>query len=199
MSFINEVINKSFNLKSKLVDCIIAMARNSCYFNQLDESYPCMEPVNGDPKSAYCSTCRITISIKNKGKFDIEQHINSQKHQNNSKVTTAQKVFRYFHKVKSTHSPEDLQRARIEATWCFHNVKHSQSFRSMDCTSGLLKKFVDPKLSCAQTKTKAVITNVIAKWIDEVIETELRECNVTVLACDASNHKAIKLLPVLSR
>lgn len=104
----------------------------------------------------------------------------------------------FFHKKNST-TTESLRLARIELTWIFHNVRHNHSFRSMDCTSKLLKKFYDPKLSCARTKTEAVVTNVLRKWVDETISQEINACSVVVVASDASNHNATKLLPVVLR
>lgn len=90
--------------------------------------------------------------------------------------------------------------AAIEITWVYHNVYHNHSFRSMDCTSKLLKKFLDPKFSCARTKTRAGIANVIAKWMDEMVMKEIEAINVGVIASDTSNlHGDHKILPVLFR
>lgn len=65
--------------------------------------------------------------------------------------------------------------------------------------SKLLKKFLNPKFSCARTKVKAGIQNVIAVWIDGIIKAEISTVSFGVISCDASNHGAIKLLPVLFR
>lgn len=64
--------------KLKIIEAVgNIMARNPCIFNEkLDEAYPCMEPVPGKRSHAYCSTCKEEISLKNKGKKDIEQHCN---------------------------------------------------------------------------------------------------------------------------
>lgn len=187
--------------KSKLKCCtnfVFKMARNSCFFNdKLKAEYVCMEPVNGKPNSTYCNVCKEEFSIKNKGRFDIEQHLKTQRHRNNSKLTTKDKLFHYFHKKGDTE--EDYKLARMEITWIYHNVMHNHSFRSMDCTSKLLKKFVDPKISCARTKTQAAVTNVISTWTDDMLLKELETCHFVIIACDASNHNAIKLLPVLLR
>ncbi len=157
--------------------------------------YPYMDLVPGKSTLAYCTVCKEQLSVANKGKFDIEQHLNSQKHKSKSKLTVKEKLTHFFHKEKD---PEKINFARIEIVWCYHNVRHNQSFRSVDCTSKLLKKFVNPKLSCTRTNTEYAVTNVIVKLTDDQILCKLTKCNV-VVSSDASNHKAIKLLPILIR
>jgi hypothetical protein len=41
-----------------------------------------------------------------------------------------------------------------EGTFAFHTVQHHQSFKPMDCSSGLIKKFFEPKFTCSRTKWK---------------------------------------------
>lgn len=174
------------------------MARGTCHFSEkFVEQFTWIEPVPDDNTKAKCSICKVTFSIKNKGKFDVEQHASSEKHKTAASVGIKSKITGFFHKKKIDN--DDLRIARMEMTWCYHNIQHNHSFRSMDCTSKLLKKFVSAKFSCARTKTKCAIQNVLAKFADEAVMKELAEANFVVVACDASNHNAIKLLPVLIR
>ncbi len=59
-------------------------------------AYPCMEPVPGKSTLAYCTVCKEQPSVANKGKFDIEQHLNSQKHKSKSKLTVKEKLTQFF-------------------------------------------------------------------------------------------------------
>jgi hypothetical protein len=43
----------------------------------------------------------------------------------------------------------DMAIALQEGTFEFHTVQHHQSFKSMDCSSGLIKKFFEPKFTCS--------------------------------------------------
>jgi hypothetical protein len=174
------------------------MSRGSCRFSEkFVEEYNFIEPVPDDDTKAKCTRCNVLFSIKNKGKHDIEQHVSSTKHIQASKLKISEKVTNFFHKKKADN--EDLRIAQIEITWCYHNVRHNHSFRSMDCTSQLLKKFISPKFSCARTKTACGIQHVIAKFIDAQMIREISSVNFVVIACDASNHGSTKLLPVLLR
>ncbi len=192
--YYNTLKLKIFTFIDNLHRAVRTIARNSCIFSEkLDQAYPRMEPVPGKSMLAYCIVCKEQLSVANKDKFDIEQHLNLQKHKSKSKLTMKEKLTHFLHKKKD---PEKINFTRIEIVWCYHNVRHNQSFRSMNCTSKLLKKFVNPKLSCARTKTECAVTNVIAKLTDDQIFHELTKCNV-VVSSDVSNHKAIKLLPIL--
>jgi hypothetical protein len=173
------------------------MSRGQCTFGNLNETYNFVQRVPDRDHEAYCTICKRTFSIKNKGKYDVQQHALTEKHKKASSLTVKDKILSYFH--KAVPNSESLKLAKQEITWCYHNVAHGHSFVSMDCTSKLMKKFVDPKFSCARTKTKAAITNVISKWSDEVVQTELSKSDYVVISCDASNHGSIKLLPVLIR
>jgi hypothetical protein len=48
-----------------------------------------------------------------------------------------------------------------EGTFVFHTVQHHQSYKSMDCSSGLIKKFFEPKFTCSRTK-EAIIKRGIS-------------------------------------
>lgn len=95
----------------------------------------------------------------------------------------------------------DNKNSAVDATLAFHLVKHHQSFKSMDCTSPLLKKlFSDSelarKLACARTKSEAIINNVIAPYTIEVLLQNLQDVFLG-LSTDASNHNADKIFPII--
>ena len=94
------------------------------------------------------------------------------------------------------------QVAAAECTIAYHTLKHHFSYRSNDCTSTLFSKLfpdssIVKKYSYARTETEAIINNVLAPYCVENVLSELKEHNIECVATDGSNHKAIKLFPVL--
>lgn len=94
---------------------------------------------------------------------------------------------------------KDYALAIQEGTFSYHTVVHNQSFRSMDCTSSLLKKFLDKKFSCSRTKCEALVSNVFAPWANSELENEINQAEFVSLSIDTSNHGDMKLLPILIR
>uniref|UniRef100_A0A8C2HNR2 HAT C-terminal dimerisation domain-containing protein n=1 Tax=Cyprinus carpio TaxID=7962 RepID=A0A8C2HNR2_CYPCA len=68
-----------------------------------------------------------------------------------------------------------------------------------DCTAKLIKKLYDPKFSSARTKSEAIICNVLCPLSEEEVQHDLDKCSFVTLTVEASNHKDIKLFPVLVR
>lgn len=86
-----------------------------------------------------------------------------------------------------------------EGTWAYHVCKHNQSFSSMDCTSGLLRKMYDSKFTCGATKTQAIIINVLFPYVISLIKNQLNAANFVTVMIDSSNHKDLKIVPLLVR
>ena len=89
-----------------------------------------------------------------------------------------------------------------EAAWSFHTVKHHNSYRSMDCTSALLKKTLPDsdtakKFSCARTKTEAIVDSVLAPHSVEVAHEALKYIPYCGVSTDGSNHGAVKIFPII--
>jgi hypothetical protein len=70
-----------------------------------------------------------------------------------------QKVTSYF--TKKTIADEDKHIAAEEGFFAFHTIKHNYSFRSMDCTSSVIRNLHVQKFSCGRTKCEAIV-NVLA-------------------------------------
>lgn len=174
------------------------MSRGKCKFlDSFEETYVFAKRVKEDPYKFFCHVCNTTVSIINKGKFDIEQHANSQKHKQRSSVSIKQKLESFFRRKDLTL--EEAKLTLIELTWSYHTVKHDHSFRDMDCTSNLLKKTCDRKITCARTKSECLVNNVICSWSEDRLKKSLQKASFIVLSCDASNHKNIKLFPIVVR
>jgi hypothetical protein len=86
-----------------------------------------------------------------------------------------------------------------EGTFTFHTVQHHQSVKSMDCSSGLIKKFTEPKFTCSRTKVEAIIKHVISPWAYEEVTEEIKTTSFVTVLIDESNHGHVKLLPILIR
>ncbi|KAK8758592.1 hypothetical protein V5799_003777 [Amblyomma americanum] len=69
----------------------------------------------------------------------------------------------------------------------------------MDCTSKLVQKLFSEKFSCARTKAEAIALNVLAPSAEEELKTDLQEAKFVSVFCDASNHKDLKVLPIMVR
>jgi hypothetical protein len=65
--------------------------------------------------------------------------------------------------------------AADEATFVYHVCMHNQSFRSLDCTSKIVRKVYDKKFTCSQKKTQAIIVNVLAPYAMAVFRNELEK------------------------
>jgi len=83
--------------------------------------------------------------------------------------------------------------------FAFHSIVHNHSFRSMDFTANLIKKLHEKKFSFVRNKCESIILNVLAPFaIDQIID-ELKAVNFATIMIDTSNHKNLKLVPILIR
>jgi hypothetical protein len=94
--------------------------------------------------SAFCSLCQTSFTVASGGKTSVSEHLATKRHKsavvtqsNNTKVST------FFKSI--VPDKNDMAVALQEGTFAFHTVQNHQSFRSMDCSSGLIKKFFEPK------------------------------------------------------
>lgn len=79
-------------------------------------------------------------------------------------------------------------------------VNHNQSFHSMQCTSEIIRVVCDQKgFSCSETKASAIVSGVFEPMILAQIKQELEEAHFVSISTDASNHKEIKMFPVIIR
>jgi hypothetical protein len=122
---------------------------------------------------------------------------------------------KYF--VKS-NSKLDESLCGAEGTLAFRTVAHHNSFKSMDCTSKLLREMfndseVAKRISSACTKTESIVNSVLAPHaVQEVIKSlqGIPFCGVSTdasiygckylrmqVSTDASNHGAVKIFPIL--
>lgn len=147
-----------------------------------------------------CPLCKSTFSIANKGKHDLEQHLNSEKRKKTIRASSSSGKVSSFYEPKFSKLSQQI--AAAEGTRAFHTVRHHFSFRSCDCSHKLLK-FIIPdskiakSISSARTKTEAIVVNVLAPLSVEMVMEELKTVDFISISTDASNHGDKKLFPVL--
>lgn len=82
----------------------------------------------------------------------------------------------------------------------YHLIKHNQSFNSMKCTSQIIREVYGEKnFSCSATKATAIVAGVFEPMIIDQIKNELERVSYITMSTDASNHKDLKMFPVLLR
>lgn len=95
---------------------------------------------------------------------------------------------------------DSLLVAAKEGAQVYHMVRHNQSFNSMDCTSQLLRSaHGESQFTCSAAKAGAIVTGVFEPMIRAQIENELNTVRFVCISTDASNHKAIKMYPIIVR
>lgn len=94
----------------------------------------------------------------------------------------------------------DLSVAAKEGMQAYHMIQHNESFDSMKCTSKIIREVYGEKdFSCSATKATAIITGVFEPMILDQIQSELEKACFVTISTDASNHKEIKMFPILLR
>lgn len=109
------------------------------------------------------------------------------------------KIYVFFLSIEQ-QTNENLLMAAKEAAFVYHMARHNESFRSMTCTSNMIRVVCDQKnFSCSKTKASAIVSNVFEPMIIAEIKNELNEADFVSISTDASNHKDIKMFPVIIR
>lgn len=172
-------------------------SKKRCKFTDiLKAKYPSFREGRNE-QEVKCTICDSFVSIGYKGAVDIDKHINTEKHKKQNGLCASTSKLDSFVSKQSKD-----KNSAVDATLAFHVVKHHQSYKSMDCTSPLLKKlFSDSELArnlaCARTKSEAIITNVIAPYSVETLLLKLQDIIFLGLSTDASNHNADKIFPII--
>ncbi|CAG9840103.1 unnamed protein product [Diabrotica balteata] len=99
---------------------------------------------------------------------------------------------------KENLSSENMLIAAKEGTFAYHKIKHLQSFRSLDCTSKLIVSMFEAKFAAARTKTEGIVKNVLAQEAQSQLEIDLRKANFVSITIDSSNHREIKVVPLMT-
>jgi 2-oxoglutarate dehydrogenase complex dehydrogenase (E1) component-like enzyme len=142
-----------------------------------------------------CSICKSQFSTQHGGRSDILQHIKKRKHAIAAETkSSTKKLTSYF--TKETITDECKHIAAEGGLFAFHTIKHS--FRSMDCTSSVIRRLHEEKFSSGRTKCESIVVNTLAPFAMQQILEELESVKYLTVMVDTSNHKYLKLVPVLS-
>lgn len=172
--------------------------RKTSWNDKYSQEFGFIKKADNNECKAFCTLCSTQFSIANGGRRDIMQHIETNRHQYCIKAGSSnKKVSDFFKQFEGTK--DELIIAAKEATIAFHTAMHNLSFRSNDCTASLIRNFFESKFSLARTKTAAIITNVIAPFIDRTMKYDIENRHFITIMTDTSNRKNIKLLPVVLR
>ncbi len=168
--------------------------------------------------NAKCVPCDQQISLKTTGKAAILDHEKTAKHKSNVKIKAQTKSIQAFTTTTKWNS-EDEKVFAAEGVFAYHIAKHGQSFASTNCVSseGLFRTmFPDSNLAkkygSAETKTAAIVKSklffkfniiltflgVLAPHSIELVLKELGDGPFSI-SIDASNHKEIKMFPIIIR
>lgn len=91
-----------------------------------------------DPSDVKCKNCRTDFSVAHGGAGNIEKHLRSEKHKLSDHAAASSSSMHKFFKKMDSPSSKDFEVAAVEATWAYHTVQESYSFRSNDCASRLI-------------------------------------------------------------
>lgn len=173
--------------------------RRKCHFNSdLQKEFPFLKPTSISIHIVYCQICKSEVDISNSGRSSIKKHLTKKKHQLAvNAASSSEKVTNFF--KDNTLSSENLLIAAKEGTFAYHTIKHMQSFRSLDCTSKLIASLFEPKFTLARTKTDVIVKNVFAKEVQSRLNNALQKINYFSIMVDSSNHREIKVVPLLVR
>lgn len=178
------------------------MSRRKNKFSEiLQKEFPQFKTTS-DESEAFCEVCQKKVSIANKGRTDLTQHLASQKHQSNIRAAGSSKKLTQIFVVQK--SPMELKLLAAEATMAYHVVHHNYSYLSCDCANKLFKKVfpdseIAAKFACARTKTEAIINGVLGPHSVKLCLDEMRKLDIPYIgvSSDGSNHGSIKMFPVL--
>lgn len=176
------------------------MPKRKCLFNDdLRKKYVSFRQGRTESEVT-CLLCSCSVSIANKGKSDIEEHIRSKKHQGHLKNTAHTSKCLSMYLTKTEENAKLV--AAAEATLSYHTVCHHQSYNSLNCTIAVHKKIytdseICKKITCARTKATSIVNNVLAPFSIRQIIKDLENIAYISVATDASNHLATKMFPLI--
>ena len=172
--------------------------KRGCKFNDdLRSEFPFIKKTKSD-YMVKCEKCNGEFSISHGGKNDISKHLETQKHKRYLNTAASSSKIQEFLR-KTTYGDEEKKLALAEGLMSFHAINHNHSFRSMDCTSQVVKKLFNKKFACARTKSEAIVCNVLSPYAFSELNKNLEKINFISIYSDASNHKDIKLFPTIIR
>lgn len=164
---------------------------------EIEADYPFIKKTKVNGSTVFCSICSSNFAMAS-GRYDIKRHLDTDKHKKilQSAAGTSNLV-NFFKPAEMGSTEKNI--ALAEAVFTFHTINHHQSFRSMDCTSKVIRTLFQNKFFCARTKSEAIVKNVLMPHVLEKLTSSLMRTNFVAVYTDASNHKDKKMFPIVVR
>ena len=164
---------------------------------KIDEYKQFLKEYKYDSSQATCIVCNQQFSVHYRGKADIDNHIKTQKHQNNLKSFNVNKQL-ITTTMKRSREKDEI--AAAEGTLVYHGVKHGHSYLSQQCLTNVCKTIfasstVASNLSCARTKSRSIVLNVLSPCFTQLLLDDLKKSFYFSLLYDASNKGNTKVFP----
>lgn len=172
--------------------------RKNTFSDKLKAEFTCIIQTGNDNTLVKCTVCNVEFNISIGGRASITKHTLSNKHKSCLDALSSSKKIENFIR-RPTFTSQEKKLAIAEGTMAFHTIKHNQSFRSMDCTSKIIRKLFDNSFACARTKCERIVVGVFQKFANNLLAIDLEQVKFLSILSDASNHKEIKLYPILVR
>ena len=164
-----------------------------CRFNSdWQQTFPGLQNVKNDDRSAYCSVCNLTFSVAHGGKNDVTKHFATPTHkrfEDDAKRTGRQLRLADLRGVKEESM--DNKVAKAEALWSEFVAEHNLPFTVADCFTDIAKQMfpdsqIAKKFSCRRTKTAAIVTEALAP-LEAAKTTKFAQDGPCSLMVDESN------------
>lgn len=110
--------------------------RKSRLTTELLKQYSFLRIVSGNENACFRTYCKYEFSVGHGRKTDIQGHIKTSNHKKWEQLQEGSSSVSQFFGTAAT-GDQELKGASQEATFAYHLVRHSHSFRSMNCTAGL--------------------------------------------------------------
>ena len=130
-------------------------------------------------------------------KTDIDNHMKTQKHQNNLKSFGDNQQL-ITSTMKFTREKDVV--AGAEGTLIYHSVRHGHSYLSEQCLTNVCKTIftlspVANNLTCARTKSRSIVLNVLSPYFTQRLLDDLKKSMFFSLLYEASNKGNTKVFP----
>jgi hypothetical protein len=95
--------------------------------------------IKGVDENVECTLCNSKLCISRGGWLDVVNHVKTKKHKG-AVQSKASNSSNSLNAKTQSEMEKQLSLAAQEATFAYHTAVHNHSFKSMDCTTAIVKK-----------------------------------------------------------
>jgi hypothetical protein len=123
------------------------MAKDKCSINDsIRSECPFIKGVN---ENVECTLCNAKFCIAHGGRLDVVSHVKTKKYklavQNKASNNS---MSNYLCSKNISEMEKKLSLAAQEATFAYPTAVHNHNFRSMDCTTTVVRELFNDKFTC---------------------------------------------------